>query len=94
MAEGLVLLKYPPAEGVGSSRVFDYEVVAKIGVGSTIRRDMLAAGFHLPDSRRNRPETCLFAHEEIPTSRQVEFRVTPRSAHGNVGRAISTCISC
>lgn len=86
-----VWLKIPhPQTPKPGSRVYDFEVVLRVGGKDVLRRLVLANGFNVPEAQANRVTNCLFGADEIPSAGEVSFAVTPRNAFGIAGRTILT----
>ena len=80
-------IPHPQTPKVGS-RVYDFEVVLRVGGKDVLRRLVLANGFNVPEAQANRLTNCLFGADEVPAAGEVSFAVTPRNAFGIAGRAV------
>jgi len=87
-----VRVGYPCADAKPGARVFDYEVTAFAGGKPVLTRELFASGFHLPERRAHFGGYCLLACDELPIDVPLTFKVVPRDAFGNAGRAIESTL--
>ena len=83
---------FPGAHGRNGCRVFEYEVTA-VGVQEDIemvlaQRRVLAADFHLPESKNPAPGTCVFVWADMTNTMPVRFEVRPMECFGRKGSAL------
>ena len=90
---GLVAVRFPAAKTVKKCRVFEYEVTATLvedGVDLVqAQRRVVANDFHLPDSPKGAPGSCLFSPDELPIKGHTVFSVRPLECFGLKGEPIS-----
>ena len=86
----------PPAETVSKCRVFEYEVTAVLLEDDVdliaCQKRVVAAGFHLPESKCALDTVCTFRKDELPPGGHLRFDVRPLECFGKKGEKISSSV--